>query len=108
MNDIAHFARFDEREALSLERRGRVVARRVIDERFELPQMLAQGIGAQKIAAALQHARKFLRHERGEDIEHLVDAAVFDRQVRARGDTEREVRRALRCVLERGLRNVDA
>ena len=82
MNDIAHFARFDEREALSLERRGRVVARRVVDERFELPQMLAQGIGAQKIAARLQHARKFLRHERGEDIEHHVDAAVFDRQVR--------------------------
>ena len=108
MNDIAHFARFDEREALSRKRRGRVVARRVVDERFELPQMLAQGIGTQKIAARLQHARKFLRHERGEDIEHLVDAAVFDRQVRAGGNAEREVGRAIGRVLECGLRDVNA
>ena len=68
MNDIAHFARFDEREALSLERRGRVVARRVVDERFELPQMLAQGIGAQKIAARLQRTRANSSGTKGEKI----------------------------------------
>ena len=108
MNDVAHFARFDEREALGLERCRRIVARCVVDERFQLPQMLAQGIGAQQIAAALQHARKFLRHEGGEDVQHLVDAPVLDRQMRAGGDTEREGRRAFCCVLERGLGNIDA
>ena len=76
MNDIAHFARFDEREALSRKRRGRVVARRVVDERFEFPQMLAQGIGAQTIAA-----RRHL-HFAAEAFYHIA-ATACDRRLQA-------------------------